>query len=65
MNWGNLCVWDKPSREEAALTQCVDQTSWCFLRYNVLIKDPRTGAYKVNFAKDAAHEAVRVPGIAR
>lgn len=21
-------------------------------RYNVLIKDPRTGAYKVNFAKD-------------
>ena len=21
-------------------------------RYNVLVKDPRTGAYKVNFAKD-------------
>ena len=25
-------------------------------RYNVLIKDPRTGAYKVNFAKESCFE---------
>lgn len=30
------------------------------LKYNVLIKDPRTGAYKVNFAKESRFGPVRV-----